>query len=144
MDAIQFHLIINHFPIVGVVFVFLLLLYAFFKKNTELTKIAVYGILLVSLLTVPAYLSGEEAAEHHADLFDKTLVHDHEEAAEFALALAITNALVAAAGIYYLHGKKQNPRWLLPALIILTAFSSAAHFRTAFQGGKINHPEIQR
>jgi hypothetical protein len=63
MDATHVHLLTNHIPILGSFFTFALLMVGMLIKNRTVEIVALSTLLVVTLGTVPAYLSGEEA-EH--------------------------------------------------------------------------------
>ena len=68
MNDAHFHLVTNHLPVVGVLFAVLLLLYAAWRKSDEAKTIAFGFSVLVGLLSMPGYFSGEGAEEFIEDL----------------------------------------------------------------------------
>ena len=67
MNATHLHLMLNHIPVLGTVFGLGLLVFALWRKSEELKKAALGIFLIVALLAVPVYLTGEPA-EGVADL----------------------------------------------------------------------------
>jgi len=57
------HLIINHFPIIGSVFVLVLFIVALVFKNGFLQKLSLWFLAVIALSTSVAYVSGERT-EH--------------------------------------------------------------------------------
>lgn len=57
------HLLLNHVPVIGTLLGLLLLLVAFGRKSEELKKVTLGLFVLIALVTVPVYLTGEPAEE---------------------------------------------------------------------------------
>jgi hypothetical protein len=87
MDATHLHLILTHFPIVGMVIGVGILAYGQFSKNDETKKVALVIFILMAILTIPVFLTGEEA-EETVELIagvPEQLIENHEELAEKAI-----------------------------------------------------------
>ena len=61
MSGAHLHLILNHTPVVGSVFALLLLACAFFWQSDPLKRAGLAAAVIVALLTIPTYLTGEPA-----------------------------------------------------------------------------------
>ena len=61
MDATHLHLILTHFPIVGTIIGIGILAYGQFAKNDAIKKVALVTFILMAILTIPVFLTGEEA-----------------------------------------------------------------------------------
>ena len=140
----QAHLMLNHLPIAAFVFLSPILTYLLIAKRIELQKVALIGLALASLLSLPAFWTGEpaeEGIEHRAGV-SESLIEAHEEAAELALwFVLITGA--GAAGVWI--GARKSDRVLkrfLPPLLLLSWVSTGLLARAGHEGGKIRHPEI--
>jgi len=57
------HLVLNHVPIVGAFMVWLVLLYGFLAKKTDVQVVALYLLVFVAVLTLPVMKTGDEAEE---------------------------------------------------------------------------------
>ncbi len=62
------HLALNHLPIVGTLFVIALLAVAGVRGSGELTRVSLAALLVLALVAVAVYLSGEAAEEAVEDL----------------------------------------------------------------------------
>ena len=113
------------------------------RKNPSLVKTGFAALVVVALLAVPVFLTGEpaeEAVENVAGVSEAT-IHPHEEAAEAALivtGIAGAMALVALGA----YRRRALPRWLTggaftAALVATTMLGWAANL-----GGQIRHTEI--
>src|SRR5262245_54149910 len=98
MNGAQLHLLVNHLPVVGAAFAAALLAAGLLLRKDELAKAGVWALVIAALAALPAYFSGEgaeEAVEHLPGVLE-SLIHDHEEAGEKALAAAL---LMGAAAV---------------------------------------------
>src|SRR5689334_12188290 len=62
-DLAHVHLLLNHFPTIGMILGAGLLLLSFIRKNEHLRKVSFEVIFLIALATLPVYVSGQAAAE---------------------------------------------------------------------------------
>lgn len=63
MDGAHFHLMLNHFPIIGMTFASPLLLLAWGTKSEDLIRVGLGLVSLTGLLAVATFLTGEPAEE---------------------------------------------------------------------------------
>ena len=87
MDATHIHLILTHFPIIGTIIGIGILTYGQFSKNDSIKKVALSTFIIMSLLTIPVFLTGEEAEEsvEHLAGVSENIIEEHEELAEKAI-----------------------------------------------------------
>lgn len=122
-----------------------ILIWGWAAKSFEIKKVGLALSIATAFMAGAAFLTGEPAEEVLEELpvFSERLVHDHEEAGEFALILSIVAGLSACAAIYF---SRKKPQWLSYGLIFtitLLLLSSIAFLRTAHLGGLIRHEEIR-
>jgi len=60
MNAAHAHLLLNHIPILGMLFGLLLLLYALVRGNDDIKKASFGAFVITSLITIPAFSSYRE------------------------------------------------------------------------------------
>jgi hypothetical protein len=143
MNAVHVHLLLNHASLFAALFSLLILFIAFLKKNPLLKQIAMVGFVMAAVFAIPVYLTGEDAEHAVKNLpgVVKSLIEEHEEAAEFAIWLI--GALGAISLLGLLAGKRVEGNRVFPVLlIILSLMASTAISRTCYLGGKIRHTEI--
>lgn len=144
MNDVQIHLALNHFPVIGLFLATLVFGLSVFFKSDEGKKIGLLLLIFISVLTLPAYFSGEGAEEIVEELanMDHHVIHEHEEAAEpFIIVMSVLGILSLAS--FYLIWKKGNiQRWLLISNLILALFACTVAARVAHTGGLIRHPEL--
>lgn len=144
MNEFHQHLLINHFPIVGIIFAALVLFIGLIMRNDLVKRIGFGLFILSAILALPANITGEEA-EHSIgkiDGFDEILIEKHEEMAEFGLWSSLITGMLSIAA-FYLSLKGNDLRGVL-AFVVLIASFVAIYFmwQTGLSGGKIRHSEI--
>jgi len=146
MNWPHIHLIINHFPVIGFIFGLLFVLYAMIRKSDELKKTSLGFLVLVALITVPVYLTGDQAGDIMERLPDvsKSLVEQHAEAAAVSLTVAVILALVIFGGFFFFRRAAAIPRWFMALTLILTIVVNGLIAFTANLGGQIRHPETRK
>lgn len=144
MNPVHLHLMLNHLPVVGMGFAVCLLAYGIVRRSQELTKAGMGALVIVALLAIPAYLTGEPAEEIAERLPGVTerVIEPHEDAAKVAFAAALVVGALALAGLGLFRGK-EPPLALELGLVALALAAAGAMAWTANLGGKIRHPEIR-
>ena len=145
MSGAYLHLLLNHFPVMGMFFSVAFLIVAMFTRNQHTYKAALYLILFTALMTIPVYLSGDpaEAVIDHLPTFSEKLLSAHEKFAEKAAWLIWVNGALAVIGLCFALTQKKLPAWLSPLLLLLSLASLAAAAWTNKLGGKISHVELR-
>ena len=138
------HLLLNHVPVIGTLLALLLLLVAFVRKSEELKKVTLGLFVLIALVTIPVYLTGDPAEEMIENIpgISKVMIERHEDAALFSLIAVEVAGTIALAALLLFNRKK----WLGNLLAIVTlAFSLLTGGLLAWTsnlGGQIRHTEI--
>ena len=144
MDPVRIHLLLNHFPSVGLIIVLLFLVYGLLTAKHQITAFCRVALVLLVLMTVIVNNSGENAEEklEHQTGFNGEMMEEHEEAAEFAfwamMALGAFSIVTMIVGI----SNKTLAKKMDYALLILALFVCVIMVRTGNIGGKIRHSEI--
>ncbi|MBI5388542.1 MAG: hypothetical protein HZA90_28080 [Verrucomicrobia bacterium] len=145
MNAAHLHLLLNHLPVVGSLFAVGVIAIGLLFRREAATRVGLGLALVVALLAVPAYLTGEPAEDVAEKLpgVSKAVIEPHEEAA--GLALGAVLIFGAAAAVVLLVGRGGRPirkAWLL--LVLLCGLVSAGTLAyTALLGGQVRHTEIR-
>lgn len=145
MDAVQSHLLINHVPILGSFFGVMLLLFGFILKNGTLKMTALIFFVVVGLITVPVFQSGE-GAEHPVEEIEginKAQVHEHEEAAETAAIAGYVLGLLAIIALVVRKKKESLYNLMLIVVLVFAALVFALMASAGHSGGKIRRPDLQ-
>jgi hypothetical protein len=136
---------LNHIPILGAIFLALLLGFALWRNDPGIQRLTLASTILVALLTIPVYLTGEpaeDAIEHSAG-FTEDMVEQHEERGEITLIVVlVTGAAALGTLVLARGGKALRPALVRLVLLGLVASSGIAAW-TALDGGQIRHPELR-
>src|SRR5690242_12415473 len=144
MNLVHLHLLLNHFPVIGVVIVAFLLMAAVFRRSGELAKVSLAMLALVGAVSIVVFFTGEPAQDAVEKLpgISERLIDRHEDAAR--IATIVTAGIGALAlGALLVYRRRALPR-LLTLFALLAALGSTAMLGYAANlGGQIRHTEIQ-
>ncbi|MBC6605785.1 hypothetical protein H8B13_03050 [Hymenobacter sp. BT188] len=145
MNGAHLHLLLNHLPILGSLFGFVLLLVALVSRQPLLVRAGLITLLVAAALAILANLTGEgaeEVVEQYPGV-TRTLIHEHEEAAELAMwALEFIGALALTSLLLLSHNHARAT--LFTRLTLASAFVSFGMMaRAGNLGGQIMHPETR-
>ena len=145
LTPVHFHLMLNHVPILGAIFVALLLAYALWRSRPELQRLSLVCTAIVALLTIPAYLTGEPAEDQieHTQGFDEKLVDQHEDRGEITLIVVLVTGAAAVGTLALARGGKDLRPSLVRLVLVGLVVSSGVAVWTALAGGQIRHPELR-
>jgi uncharacterized membrane protein len=144
MDLTHVHLILNHVPVVGIVFSGALFAIACRLGSGSFQRVALWFFVVCAVLTIPVYLTGEPA-EHRLERAvsaSETVIERHEEAAGIVLVAAEALGLLALGGALWFRRRDRVPG-VFAALVLALALSTTGLFAwVGFVGGQIRHTEI--
>lgn len=146
MNWAHIHLMINHFPVVGLLFGFLLLILSIAKKSEDLKRISMWILVVVSLIVLPVYLTGESSEDMVEDLagVSESIIEQHEEMAKISLISVILLGITVVAGLFFFRRITTIPRWFIMLLLIISIIAGGLMGKTANLGGQIRHTEIRK
>ncbi len=140
------HLLLNHFPITGLLVAWLILFGAALFKQRSGVSVALWAIILCAGLAYPVMETGERAAGKMYDGLDKQeqhWLHQHGERAEKVskACYVLAGLALLGLGVRALNPKTDNVvAWLL---VMLTAVCLAGTVWVGEAGGKIRHTEFR-
>jgi hypothetical protein len=145
MNLAHVHLVLNHIPPIVTLLGLLFLALAIFRESEELKRISLGTFVLVAVISVPVYLTGDPAAEIVKDLpgVSQAIIEAHAEAATIALGAAEVLGVVALAGLIFFRRRATLPRWFVVVGLALALVVGVLMVRTANLGGQIRHSEIR-
>ncbi len=144
MNLVHLHLLLNHVPTIGTIVALGLLLLAFAKKSSELTRASLAIFFAIALMAIPTYMTGYAAQRALKDRpgISASLVEQHQSAALLALVFMEATGVVAWFGLWQGRKPSGTPRWSAPAVLALAVVTVALMASAANLGGEITHPEI--
>ncbi len=144
LDGQELHLIVNHVPVIGALWVLLLGLAAWFKPTPTLTRTALLFTVLLGISVVPAFLTGDGAENvvEHLPGVSETAIGRHEEMADKALWVTVAAGVIALVTLGLRARRPPTRRAILPTLIVLAVAAGVLAW-TAHLGGMIHRPELR-
>jgi uncharacterized membrane protein len=145
MNDAHWHLVVNHFPIIGTIFGVGILIVGVVLKNKTSINTAYFIFIVTALFALASMSTGEGAEEMVEDLptVGKQIIHEHEEMAEkLAIALYILGGL-SIVGLF-LNFKNHSKAILVTYLVlIIGAVAVFLGKETGTTGGEVRHTEIR-
>ncbi len=145
MDATHLHLILTHFPIVGTILGIGILAYGQFLKNDTIKKVALVTFVLMAILTIPVFLTGEEAGEAVEDIagVSEQLIENHEELAEKAIWLMGLLGVLSLINLFVIIKKWSFAKIISIITLIVSLGTFGLFAQVGSTGGEIRHSEIR-
>lgn len=141
----HYHLVVNHFPLVGLAIGILIMIAGFILKN-DLIKATGLGVFILAAISAYfAMASGEraeEAVEHLAG-FDRKVIHNHEELAETLEKILYGLGLISIVGIWSYVKKKSFYNILTIIALVIGLVGLYMSYDVGNSGGIIHHDEIR-
>ena len=144
MNGAHLHILLNHFPVIGLFFSLGLLAAAYYLKNDTLGRAGLIALIAVAVMAIPVYLTGEPAEEivESFAFVTEEYIEPHEEAGLIALITLEGIAVIVLLGLVASRGERL-PRWLVPTGLVMNLIAAGWLGYTAWLGGKIAHQEAR-
>jgi uncharacterized membrane protein len=145
MNDAHLHMVVNHFPIIGTIFGFGILIVGLVLKNKTLMNTSYALFIIAAIFGAISMATGEGAEELVEDMpnIGKQIIHEHEELAEKLAVLLYVLGTLSLIGLYL--NFKNNVKAKLLSFLIL-GISTAGLFlvqKVGTSGGEIRHTEIR-
>jgi len=144
MSLVHLHLMLNHAPVIGVVFAALLLAIAALRHSDELTKVAFGFLALLGAVTALVFATGGPA-EHAIEklpAFSRQITERHEDAAVAATVAMVAIGVLALIALI-IYRQRAIPRRVTVAGVVTVLAAIGVVGYTANLGGQIRHTEIR-
>jgi len=145
MNSAHLHLVVNHFPIIGLIIGFIILLIGLIIRSSVSKRVGLFTLLGSIVAVFPSFKTGEGAEEtaEHLPGVKESLIERHEEIAEQFMVFAWIIIPLILVGLYADWKQKK----FLPLLHYVIAIVSLVAIIFAKQvgttGGEIRHTEIR-
>ena len=145
MDATHLHLVLTHFPIIGTIIGVGILAYGQFFKNTEIQKVALTTFILMAILTIPVFITGEESEEtvEHIAGISEQLIENHEELAEKAIWLMGLLGGISLISFYAIIKNLSFAKTTTLITLVVSLATFGLFAQVGNLGGQIRHSEIR-
>ncbi|WP_375419093.1 hypothetical protein [uncultured Hymenobacter sp.] len=142
-DDAHWHLLFNHWPILGAMLTILVLAYGLLRRLPAVVTLSYWLLLLMAAATVATMQAGQAAQDtlKQLGLLDKTLAHKHIQAGRQAALVMYATALLALLGLAW-PWARQRRFW--PALVLAaTVLTSGLMAYAGRLGGLVRHTELR-
>ncbi len=145
LNLAHWHLLLNHFPIMGMIFGFGLFAVSFVGNNNDLRRASYIIFIAVAFLAIPTFLTGAGAQVMLSGQpgISDALITRHEGAALLALWLVEITGALAIVGLWQTHRDSRPAKWNVFAVLVVALLTMLVVARTGNTGGEINHPEVR-
>jgi hypothetical protein len=145
MNAAHLHLLLTHLPVVGAVLVVPLLAAGLLTRCPAVRRIALAAVVVVALLGLPTYFTGEGAEDAVDGLpgVSEAVVERHEDAAGRSLVALEAAGALALLGLAATARARRVPAWIVAGTLLVSLVSAGLLGWTASLGGQIRHTEIR-
>jgi hypothetical protein len=122
MNWAHVHLIINHYPVIGILGAILLLVYSVARKSEEMKMVSLGVFVIIALMTLAVYFTGEAAEKVVKNLpgVTETYIGRHEEIASLTLVLMEILGITSLAGLVLLRRSGAIPKWVVVMIFSLS------------------------
>jgi len=144
MNAPHLHLILNHVPTVGTAIALGLLVLSLLRRNQELTRVSLEVFCVITLVTLPAYLSGvatQLAIENLPDV-SKAAITRHHDGALLAYVFLLATGASAWLGLWHFRRVSRPSGANVAIVLLLSVVTLTLMAGAATMGGEVRHPEI--
>jgi uncharacterized membrane protein len=145
MNLAHVHLLLNHFPTIGMIIGLGLFLSAIAAKSDDLKRASLVIFFGIALLSIPTFATGtaaELALAKNPDV-STAAIQAHETAAFEALGVMELTGALAWLGLWQYRRLSRWPRGMLTSILLAGLVTFGLMARTANIGGEIRHPEIR-
>lgn len=144
MSLVHLHLMLNHIPVVGALFLVVLFTAGLVRGNATLVRTALWSCVALAVIAIVTFLTGEPAEEAVEGIagISEAAIERHEEVALVATVLLGAGGALSAAALWLAHRRATMPRWIAAAGLVGSLAIAGAMGVTANLGGRIRHLEI--
>jgi uncharacterized membrane protein len=144
MNDAHLHLLINHFPIVGLFFGIGILIFGIFKKSPLLINTAYIIFLFCTIMGKASMFTGEKAEDIVEDMgVTHEIIHEHEEHAESFMKILYLLGFASIIGLY-VNFKRHSKALIMSYLVLVICLVALIMSKSVgTSGGEIMHKEIR-
>jgi uncharacterized membrane protein len=143
-DLVHLHLLLNHFPTVGLIVGFGIYLLALLKKSEDLKRGGLAVLFVIALIALPTYMTGYSAlkALKNTPGVSVALIDIHQRSALLGLILLEATGIVAWYGLWRSRRRTSAGAGNTAAILLLSVLTLGQMASASNVGGQIRHPEI--
>ena len=145
MNDAHLHLILNHFPSIGITIGLLVLIAGYLVKNPQVKATSLGIFIFSALAAIAANFTGEGAEEivERIPGISESIIEEHEEFAEQFLIMALVLGGAALITLLLQWRKIKLATYGYILVLILAISSLVSAYYVGVTGGEIRHTEIR-
>lgn len=145
MNDAHLHMVVNHFPIIGTIFGFGILIAGLVLKNKTLMNTSYVLFIVAAIFGAISMGTGEGAEELVEDMpnVGKQIIHEHEELAEKLAVLLYVLGAFSLVGLYLNFKNHAKAKLLSFLILVVSAIGLILVQKVGTSGGEIRHTEIR-
>ncbi|NRS87503.1 putative membrane protein [Flavobacterium sp. 7E] len=145
MNDAHWHLVVNHFPIIGTIFGLGTLIVGLVLKNNSVKNTAYILFAVAAIFAFASMATGEGAEEMVEDMpnIGHQIIHEHEELAEKLALLLYATAVFSLLSIYTSVKKHRFSKIASYITLFLGIGATVVGTFVGTSGGEIRHTEIR-
>ena len=145
MNEAHFHMVVNHFPIIGTILGLGILIVGYFQRNNSVKNTAYILFIITAIFAAISMATGEGAEEMVENMpnIGHKIIHNHEEMAEKLAVILYLLGIVSIAGLYTNIKNRSQAKLVSILAIIIGAVAIFFAQQTGTTGGEIRHTEIR-
>lgn len=144
MNMVHFHLLLNHFPIIGTLIGVCLLGWGIVRKQDILRFTGALIISIMALITLPVNKTGEEAEEavEHMQGISEVMLEEHEETAETAFFSMCVTGLLSIGSLVLDRRSHAKTSLAYVTTFVLSLITCGFMIQAGYYGGQIRRPDL--
>jgi uncharacterized membrane protein len=146
MNQAHLHMVVNHFPIIGIIIGMVVLGVGLATKSALSKRIG--GLILIgsSIFSFPSFATGEGAEELVENLpgVSENIIERHEELAEQFMGFVWAIILIGILALLSEWKMKKFTKWIYISLFVVSIFATYFAKQVGTSGGEIRHTEIRK
>ena len=145
MNLAHLHLLLNHFPTIGMIVGLGVFIAAIIAKSNDLKRASLMIFFGIALLSIPTFASGTaaELALSKSPEVSKVMIDAHETAALLALGFMELTGALAWFALWQYRRMSRLPQGTVTAVLLAGLATFGLMARAADIGGDIRHPEVR-
>jgi uncharacterized membrane protein len=146
MTDAHYHLVVNHFPIIGTILGLGILVAGIIFKNNTVKNVSYALFIIAAVFAALSMGTGEGAEEVVEGLpnIGKNIIHNHEELAEKLAIVLYVLGLVSLFGIYTNIKNHSKAKLVSFLILIIAVVGVVLAQQVGTSGGEIRHTEIRK
>ena len=145
VNLAHWHLLLNHFPIIGTIIALGLFLCSFVGDNEDLRRSSLIIFAGVGFLSIGTFLTGfgAQAMITGKPGISDALIERHEGSAMLTIWFVELTGALACVGLWQYHKRSRPAHWLITGVLFSSLLAAGLVARTGNTGGDITHPELR-